>query len=114
MPVLLAAAQQAVFADPAGKFVRRSVSPLFPDRFLDLAMNRLEPGGRVDFPPHHRGVEEYLHALRGMVTVIVDGTRFSVPAGDTLFYAGDRDHAFVNETDEPVAFLVAIDGSGAR
>jgi transcriptional regulator with XRE-family HTH domain len=113
-PVLLPAAEQTVFADPASGFVRRSVSPLFPDRFLDLAMNRLEPGGRVDFPPHHRGVEEYLHVLRGTVEVVVDGARLTVPAGDTLFYAGDRPHAFVNATAEPAEFMVAIDGSGAR
>lgn len=113
-PVLLPAAEQAVYADPAAGFERRSISPLFPDRFLDLAMNRLDPGGRVDFPPHHPGVEEYLHVLRGTVEVVVDGTRFTVPAGGTLFYAGDRDHAFVNETDAPAEFLVAIDGSGAR
>lgn len=113
-PVLLPAAAQPVYADAANGFVRRSISPVFPDRFVDLALNRLEPGGRAVFPPHHRGVEEYLHVSQGTLEVIVDGATFTVPAGATLFYEGDRRHEFHNRTAEPVAFLVVVDSSGAR
>ncbi|MBK1656660.1 helix-turn-helix domain-containing protein [Paracraurococcus ruber] len=113
-PVLLHPAEQPVYADAANGFERRSISPVFPDRFLDLALNRLAPGGQAVFPPHHRGVEEYLHVSRGTLEVIVDGTAFTVPAGATLFYEGDRQHEFHNRTAEPVEFLVAVDSSGAR
>jgi transcriptional regulator with XRE-family HTH domain len=113
-PVLLLPSEQPVYADAADGFERRSISPVFPDRFVDLALNRLAPGGQAVFPPHHRGVEEYLHVTRGTLEVVVDGTSFTVPAGATLFYEGDRQHEFHNRTAEPVEFLVAVDSSGAR
>ena len=113
-PVLLRAEDQPLYADAANGFERRSITPVFPDRFLDLALNRLAPGGQAVFPPHHRGVEEYLHVYRGTREVIVDGAAFTVPAGATLFYEGDRRHEFHNRTAEAVEFLVAVDSSGAR
>lgn len=113
-PVLLRAEAQPVYVDAGNGFERRSISPVFPDRFVDLALNSLAPGGHVVFPPHPRGVEEYLHVFHGTLEVIVDGACFTVPAGATLFYEGDRQHEFHNRTADPVSFLVAVDGSGAR
>ena len=113
-PMLLPRLAQPVYADRAAGFERRSISPLFPDRFLDLAMNRLAPGGSVAFPPHHEGVEEYLHVLRGAVVVVLDGARHPVPAGATLFYEGSQPHEFRNEAAEEAEFLVAVDSSGTR
>jgi transcriptional regulator with XRE-family HTH domain len=113
-PVVLPPAAQPIYKDAAGGFERRSISPLFPDRFLDLALNHMAPGGHVSFPPHHRGVEEYLHVTRGALVVVVNGERFEVPCGATLFYEGDQTHEFRNEGDGLAEFIVAVDGSGAR
>lgn len=111
---LLRTAEQPVFREAETGFERRSLSPLFPDRQVDLAVNRLPPGRSVRFPAHHRGVEEYLHLAQGSLVVQVDRERFALSAGDTLFYLGDLPHAFVNEGSVEAVFYIVVDGGGAR
>jgi len=113
-PTLLRPADQAVFRDAESGLERRSLSPLFPDRHVDFAINRLPPGRSVRFPAHHRGVEEYLHVARGALVVVVDEERFVLSAGDTLFYLAHVPHAFVNEATETAEFYIVVDGTGTR
>lgn len=113
-PVLLQPEQQPAYRDPETSFTRRSLSPLFPDRRVDFAFNTLPPGQSAVFPPHHRGVEEYLFVSRGELVVVVDGTRFVVGQASSLFYHGHVVHEYRNETGEAVEFYVVVDGTGAR
>ncbi len=113
-PVLLPRAEQAVYRDPESGLERRSLSPLFPDRSVDFALNTLPAGGHVVFPAHHQGVEEYLFVSRGELVVVVDGERYRVGQGSTLFYPGHAVHEFRNETDEAVEFYIVVDDTGAR
>ena len=112
-PVLLDPAMQPSYSDPRTGFTRRSLSPSFPDRHVDIAMNVLPPGQSAIFAPHRQGVEEYLFVARGELVVTVDGTRFVVGEGSTLFHRGDVVHEYRNETSEPTGFLVVVDGTGA-
>src|SRR5208337_1698816 len=111
-PVLLPPSAQPVYRDPATGFERRSLSPLFPDRTVDFAFNTLPAGASVRFPPHHVGVEEYLFVSSGELVVVVDAERFTVGQGSSLFYHGHVVHEFRNETTEPAAFYIVIDGTG--
>lgn len=113
-PVLLPRADQAVYRDPESGLERRSLTPLFPDRALDLALNTLPAGGHVVFPPHHAGVEEYLCVSRGALVVLIDGARYDIAEGGTLFYPGHAVHEYRNETAETVEFYVVVDGASAR
>jgi len=113
-PVLLPRAEQAVYRDPESGLERRSLSPLFPDRSVDFALNTLPAGSRAVFPAHHQGVEEYLFVSRGELVVVVDGERHRVGQGSTLFYPGHAAHEFRNETDEAVEFYIVVDDTGAR
>lgn len=113
-PVLLPPAAQPTFRDPDTGFERRSLSPLFPDRFVDFAFNTLPAHASALFPPHHRGIEEYLFVSRGELIVVVDGARFTVGQGSSLFYHGHAVHEFRNETDDVVEFFIVVDGTGAR
>jgi len=112
-PVLLPPAAQPVYRDPETGFTRRSLSPLFPDRRVDFALNVLPPGKVAAFPPHPHGVEEYLFVSRGALVVVVDGERFGVGEGSSLFYLANVTHEFRNETDVPVTFFIVVDGTGA-
>ncbi len=112
-PVLLRPDAQATYRDPDTGFTRRSLSPLFPDRRVDFAMNNLPPGQSAVFPPHHRGVEEYLFVSRGSLVVVVEGERFVVGQGSSLFYHGHVIHEYRNETGQPAEFFVVVDGTGA-
>lgn len=113
-PVFLTPATQAIFRDPDTGFERRSLSPLFSDRFVDFAINTLPAGAAAVFPPHPPGIEEYLFVRTGVLIVIVDGEQFQVRAGASLFYPGHVAHEFRNETNEPVEFFIVVDGTGAR
>jgi transcriptional regulator with XRE-family HTH domain len=112
-PVLLSPEAQATYRDPETGFLRRSLSPLFPDRRVDFAFNSLPAGNSVVFAPHQRGVEEYLFVSRGEVVVVVDGERFLVSQGSSLFYHAHVVHEFRNESREAAEFFVVIDGNGA-
>ena len=113
-PVLLQSDLQPTYRDPETGFTRRSLSPLFPDRRVDFALNTLPPGQSAVFPPHHRGKEEYLFVSHGELVVVVDGARFVVGQGSSLFYHGHVVHAYCNETSQPTEFYIVVDGTGAR
>lgn len=113
-PVLLTRAEQPVFRDAESGLERRSLSPMFADRSVDVALNTLPAGGHVMFPPHHAGVEEYLFVSRGELVVAVDGERHLVGEGSALFYPGNAVHEYRNETPEAVTFYIVIDDTGAR
>lgn len=113
-PVLLPLSAQSSYRDPESGFVRRSLSPLFLDRRVDFAVNAMPPGKSALFPPHHRGIEEYLFVSRGELVVVVDGERFLVGQGSSLYYPGHVVHEFRNETEQPVEFYIVVDGTGAR
>jgi transcriptional regulator with XRE-family HTH domain len=113
-PLLLPPDAQPTYRDPETGFIRRSLSPLFPDRKMDFAFNLLPSGQSAVFPPHHRGVEEYLYVSYGELVVVVDGTRFVVSQGSSLFYHGHVVHEYRNETKHPTEFYVVVDGAAAR
>lgn len=113
-PLLVGRGEQSIFCDPETGFERRSLSPLFEDSAVNLAFNVLPPNKTVTFPPHHKGVEEYLVVHEGRLTVIIDGTSFNVGPGDTLFYPSDCVHEFCNETHLPVSFYIVVDDRSKR
>ena len=112
-PVLLSPAEQPTYRDPETGFERRSLSPLFPDGRVDFARNYLPAGACAAFPPHRRGVDEYLYVVSGSLVVVVDGARFEVGPGSSLYYHGYAPHEFRNETDAPAVFFVVIDSAAA-
>jgi transcriptional regulator with XRE-family HTH domain len=113
-PTLLPCQEQAVYRDPESGLTRRSLSPLFPDRSVDFVLNTLPPGGRVVFPGHNYGIEEYLFVHRGCLTVVTGGQRHAVRQGDTLFYPAHDCHEFHNESDQTAEFFIIIDDTRMR
>jgi len=113
-PTLLSPSEQPIFKDPESGLERRSLSPLFPDRAVDFALNLLPARAQVSFPPHHQGVEEYLFVSRGSLDIVVDDRRFTVPQGTSLFYHGHVRHEFHNMTDEPAEFFIVVDSTATR
>lgn len=112
--MLVPPGEQPLFRDPESGLERRSLSPLFPDRAVDFALNTLPPRRSVSFPAHHHGVEEYLYVAKGILRVVVADASFMVSAGSTLFYPADVVHEFHNDSDETISFFIVIDSTGAR
>lgn len=106
---------QPRFREEATGFERRSLSPLYRGRGIDLVLNTLPPGARTGpFPSHRAGVEEHLWMVSGTLTIEVGSEAHVLRAGDFLFYPADREHSFVNDGDVPAVFVIAIDSTKLR
>jgi transcriptional regulator with XRE-family HTH domain len=74
----------------------RTLSPLGPDRTIELYRLEFEPGGELRSQPHHRGVRELVYVDRGRVRVESGPDQTVLAAGDSVTFAADVPHAIVN------------------
>ena len=112
--VLLRRAEQEVARDASG-WERRILSPVLPGVEFELMRTTIGPG--VDagvFSPHAPGSREYLAIERGALRLTLDGTTHVLRAGDSIYYAGDCLHGFVNPGRTPCVYYLAMDVAGDR
>ena len=112
--VILRHADQDVVRDPGG-WQRRILSPVLPGIEFEF-MRTTIPGGvdAGEFSPHAAGSREYLAVERGTLTLTIDGTLHVLKAGDSVYYAGDCWHGFVNPGSAECVYYLAMDVSGAH
>jgi quercetin dioxygenase-like cupin family protein len=103
-----------VARDPSG-WERRILSPVLPGIEFELMRTTIAPG--VDagvFSPHAPGSREYLAVERGVLGLTLDATDYTLRAGDSIYYAGDCRHRFVNPGRAPCVYYLAMElGGGA-
>jgi transcriptional regulator with XRE-family HTH domain len=107
--VVLRHASQDVVRDPSG-WERRILSPVLPGVEFELMRTTIAPG--VDagvFAPHGRGSQEYLAMERGTLQLTIDGTPYTLHAGDSAYYAADCHHQFVNPGHDPCVYYLAME-----
>jgi transcriptional regulator with XRE-family HTH domain len=110
--ILLRRHDQKVARDPSG-WERRILSPVLPGVEFELMRTTLGPG--VDagaFLPHAHGSREYVAIESGTLLLTVNGTPYTLAAGDSIYYDGDCMHAFANPADVPCVYYLAMDVSG--
>jgi transcriptional regulator with XRE-family HTH domain len=99
---------QPTWTDPDSGYTRRAVSPAAGGP-LELVEVELPAGAEVAFP-----AETYVHrhhqiwVLDGHLTFREGGTDHHMAAGDCLQLGPPQACAFVNETDTPCRYLVAL------
>ncbi|MEE4492675.1 helix-turn-helix domain-containing protein [Streptomyces sp. BE230] len=81
---------------------------------LELWSWQLMPGDGSASDPHPRGTVELLHVTAGTLTLVVDGTEYSVPAGASATFEAHHAHAYRNEGSEPVGVTMAVSIPPAR
>jgi transcriptional regulator with XRE-family HTH domain len=93
------------------------LTPPLPGQRADVSLHSLRPGaatGGPDDPPMHEpGSRETAVVLRGVVALVVDGTRHELRAGDAVTFDADLPHHFENEGEEE-AELLAVIAAGLR
>ncbi len=117
--VVLERQEQDVVHDSSG-WERVVLSPVLPGVEFEL-MRTTIPGG-VDagaFAPHAAGAREYLAMERGTLRLTIDGTAYTLRAGDSIYYAGDCWHAFANPGKTECVYYLAMElgrhhGAGKR
>ncbi len=114
--VVLRREEQAVARDPSG-WERRNLAPALPGVAFEFMRTTIPAGVNAgEFPPHPPGSREYVAVERGTLRLSVGGEPYFLEAGDSIYYAADRRHAFANPGRGPCVYYLALEapgGSGA-
>jgi XRE family transcriptional regulator, regulator of sulfur utilization len=83
-----------------------------PGQRAELSRHTLAPGGATgaadDPPMHEPGSRETALVQDGSLTLVCDGQRYELRAGDCVTFDADLPHHFENPTDNEAAFLAVV------
>jgi len=79
-----------------------------PRPSVELWRWELRPGERRDSEAHTAGTREIISVETGVLSLYVGESRTQVPAGDAAVFHGDRPHAYANETDADIRFILTV------
>ena len=88
------------------------LTPPLPGQRADVSVHTLAPGAATarpgDPPLHEPGSRETAFVLRGSVTLLIDGERHALAAGDSVTFDADLEHHFENHGDAGAEFLAVV------
>lgn len=79
-----------------------------PRPSIELWRWELKVGESRDSEAHTPGTREIAAVDSGTLTLIVDGHRTRVGPGEAALFDGDRTHAYANESEEDVCFVLTV------
>jgi transcriptional regulator with XRE-family HTH domain len=96
--------------DPQTGFERQLLSPSFGGRGLEFIRNVVPEGSTSgEFPPHRRGVEEYLVVEKGRLRAVLGGEEYVLDEGDAAYFEADVPHRFDNVGEGECSYYLVID-----
>jgi quercetin dioxygenase-like cupin family protein len=99
--------------DPETGFERQLLSPSFGGRGVEFVRNVVPEGSTSgEFPPHRRGVEEYVVVERGRLRAILGGEEYVLDEGDAVYFEADVAHRFDNAGEGECSYYLVIDSKG--
>lgn len=104
--------ERLLYKDEKTKFERHLLSP--PTNDIEFILNKIPPlketGG---FPPHKKGVEEYIYVAKGKLQVQLgeEPQVYTLEEGDSIYFEADIDHRFVNLSEEECNYFLIINSS---
>jgi transcriptional regulator with XRE-family HTH domain len=105
--------KRMVMRDPETGFERQLLSPSFGGRGVEFIRNVVPEGSTSgEFPPHRRGVEEYVVVEKGNLRAIIGGEEHSLRKGDALYFEADVSHRFDNAGDGGCSYYLVIVSKG--
>jgi len=111
--VIVPRERRMVMRDPETGFERQLLSPSFGARGIEFIRNVVPEGSTSgEFPPHRRGVEEYIVVERGTLKAILDGEEYALREGDAIYFEADVPHRFENIGEGDCSYYLVIDSSG--
>lgn len=110
--VVVPKARRIVMKDAETGFERQMLSPAFPARGVEFIRNVIPQGSTSgEFPPHKRGVEEYIVVERGRMTAVLDGKEYQLEEGDAIYFEADVPHRFENGGQGECSYYLVINSS---
>ena len=105
--------RRMVMRDPETGFERQLLSPSFGEKGVEFIRNVIPEGATSgEFPPHRRGVEEYLAVEKGSLRAVIGGEEHSLGEGDALYFEADLPHRFDNAGDGECSYYLVIFSKG--
>ena len=105
--------RRAVRRDPGTGFERQLLSPNFGGRGVEFVWNVIPEGSTSgEFPPHRRGVEEYIVVDSGRLWAVLGGEEYLLEAGDSLYFEADVIHKFDTVGEGPCSYYLVIVSKG--
>lgn len=105
--------RRMVMRDPETGFERQLLSPRFGGREVEFIRNVVPEGSTSgEFPPHRRGVEEYIVVERGRLRAVLAGEERVLEEGDALYFEADVTHRFDNAGDGECSYYLVIVSKG--
>ncbi len=102
--------RRMVMRDPETGFQRQLLSPTFGNRAIEFIRNVIPEGSTSgEFPPHKRGVQEYIVVEKGRLAAILDGEEHVLEEGDALYFEADVTHRFDNLGVGDCSYYLVID-----
>ena len=105
--------RRMVMRDPATGFERQLLSPTFGKKGIEFVRNVVPEGsGSGEFPPHGRGVGEYIVVERGRLRAILGEEEHLLNEGDAVYFEADVSHRFENVGKGECSYYLVIDSTG--
>ena len=105
--------RRMVMRDPETGFERQLLSPSFGGRGVEFVRNVVPEGSTSgEFPPHRRGVEEYIAVEEGRLRAVIGGEEYLLEEGDALYFEADVAHRFDNAGDGECSYYLVIVSKG--
>lgn len=102
--------RRMIMRDPETGFERQLLSPTFGNRSVEFIRNVIPEGSTSgEFPPHKRGVQEYVVVERGRCAAILDGEKHVLEEGDAVYFEADVTHRFDNLGEGECSYYLVID-----
>lgn len=112
--VVVPRSRRMVMRDPETGFERQLLSPSFGRRGVEFVRNVVPEGSTSgEFPPHRKGVEEYIAVERGRLRAVLGGEEYLLEEGDALYFEADVTHRFDNAGEGACSYYLVIDSGGA-
>lgn len=105
--------RRIVMRDPETGFERQLLSPSFGGRGIEFIRNVIPEGSTSgEFPPHRRGVEEYIVVEKGRLKALIGGVEHVLEVGDAVYFEADVTHRFDNVGADECSYYLVIVSKG--
>ena len=105
--------RRMVMRDSETGFERQLLSPSFGGRGVEFIRNVVPEGSTSgDFPPHRRGVEEYVAVEKGCLRAVLGGQEHLLEEGDAVYFEADVTHRFDNAGEGECSYYLVIVSKG--
>ena len=105
---LTRAAQQPVWRDPETGYLRRQIF-IHPEHPLELVQIELPTAVRVTLPASsYVHIRQVIWVRSGELTILEDGEKYLLSAGDCLGFGPPSEVTLANESDQSCTYLVTL------